>query len=46
MKKAVVTSTAEDYLKVVLNLEDRHEKASTSNVARRLDVSDGTVTDL
>jgi DtxR family transcriptional regulator, Mn-dependent transcriptional regulator len=46
MKKAVVTSTAEDYLKVVLNLEDRHEKASTSNVARRLDVSDGTVTDM
>src|SRR5262245_9793125 len=46
MKKAIVTSTAEDYLKVVLNLEDRHEKASTSNVARRLDVSDGTVTDM
>lgn len=46
MRKSVVSSTAEDYLKAVLNLEDRHEKASTSNVARRLAVSDGTVTDM
>lgn len=46
MRKSAVSSTAEDYLKAVLNLEDRHEKASTSNVARRLAVSDGTVTDM
>jgi len=46
MRKSVVSSTAEDYLKAVLNLEDLHEKASTSKVARRLAVSDGTVTDM
>jgi DtxR family Mn-dependent transcriptional regulator len=46
MKKGAVSSTAEDYLKAVLNLEDLHEKASTSKVARRLAVSDGTVTDM
>ncbi|MCI0420287.1 MAG: metal-dependent transcriptional regulator [Acidobacteria bacterium] len=46
MRKSAVTSTAEDYLKAVLRLEDMKEKASTSNVARRLDVSDGTVTDM
>ncbi|MEW5976282.1 MAG: metal-dependent transcriptional regulator [Acidobacteriota bacterium] len=41
-----VTSTVEDYLKAVLKLEDMNEKASTSKVARRLDVVDGTVTDM
>ena len=46
MRKSAVSSTAEDYLKAVLSLEDRHEKGSTSNVARRLAVSDGTVTDM
>ena len=46
MRKSAVSSTAEDYLKAVLNLEDTHQKASTSKVARRLDVSDGTVTDM
>ena len=46
MRKSTVSSTAEDYLKAVLNLEDRHEKASTSSVARRLAVADGTVTDM
>jgi DtxR family Mn-dependent transcriptional regulator len=46
MQKTAVSSTAEDYLKAVLNLEDMHEKASTSSVARRLAVADGTVTDM
>jgi DtxR family Mn-dependent transcriptional regulator len=46
MRERAVTSTAEDYLKAVLKLEDMNEKASTSNVARRLEVSDGTVTDM
>ena len=46
MRKSSVSSTAEDYLKAVLNLEDMHEKASTSGVARRLAVADGTVTDM
>jgi len=46
MRKNAVTSTAEDYLKTFLNLEDMHEKASTSSVARRLAVADGTVTDM
>ena len=46
MRKSTVSSTAEDYLKAVLNLEDMHEKASTSSVARRLAVADGTVTDM
>jgi len=46
MRKSAVSSTAEDYLKAVLNLEDMHEKASTSSVARRLAVADGTVTDM
>jgi DtxR family Mn-dependent transcriptional regulator len=46
MRKSAVTSTAEDYLKAVLKLEDMHEKASTSSVARRLAVADGTVTDM
>ena len=46
VRKPIVSSTAEDYLKAVLKLEDMKEKASTSKVARRLDVSDGTVTDM
>jgi DtxR family Mn-dependent transcriptional regulator len=46
MRDPIVSSTAEDYLKAVLKLEDMNEKASTSKVARRLDVSDGTVTDM
>jgi DtxR family Mn-dependent transcriptional regulator len=46
MRQRVVTSTAEDYLKAVLKLEDMNEKVSTSKVARRLDVVDGTVTDM
>lgn len=46
MRNKAVSSTAEDYLKALLNLEDLREKASTSKVARRLAVSDGTVTDM
>jgi DtxR family Mn-dependent transcriptional regulator len=46
MRERAVTSTAEDYLKAVLKFEDMKEKASTSKVARRLEVSDGTVTDM
>jgi DtxR family Mn-dependent transcriptional regulator len=44
--REIVSSTVENYLKAVLKLEDMKEKASTSKVARRLDVSDGTVTDM
>jgi DtxR family Mn-dependent transcriptional regulator len=46
MRKQTVSSTAEDYLKAVLRFEDRNEKASTSKVARHLDVADATVTDM
>jgi DtxR family transcriptional regulator, Mn-dependent transcriptional regulator len=46
MRKQIVSSTAEDYLKVVLKFEDRSEKASTSKVARHLEVTDSTVTDM
>ncbi|MEW5974879.1 MAG: metal-dependent transcriptional regulator [Acidobacteriota bacterium] len=42
----MISSTVEDYLKAVLQMEDRNEKASTSNVARALDVADATVTDM
>lgn len=46
MRQQTVSSTAEDYLKAVLRFEDRNEKASTSKVARHLDVTDATVTDM
>src|SRR5438034_9852693 len=42
----MITSTAEDYLKAVLRMEDMNEKASTSNVARHLAVADASVTDM
>ena len=45
-RKATVSSTVEDYLKVVLKIEDMKQKASTSRVARHLDVADATVTDM
>jgi len=45
-KIAPVSSTVEDYLKVVLKIEDMRQKASTSKVARHLDVADATVTDM
>src|SRR5580765_3582011 len=46
MRPKTVSSTAEDYLKAVLRFEDRNEKASTSKVARHLEVTDATVTDM
>ena len=42
----MISSTAEDYLKAVLRMEDRNEKASTSSVARHLEVADASVTDM
>ncbi len=45
-KNSTVSSTVEDYLKVVLKIEDMKQKASTSRVARHLDVADATVTDM
>jgi DtxR family transcriptional regulator, Mn-dependent transcriptional regulator len=42
----MVSSTVEDYLKAVLRMEDMKEKVSTSGVARHLDVTDATVTDM
>ncbi|MCI0622581.1 MAG: metal-dependent transcriptional regulator [Acidobacteria bacterium] len=42
----MVSSTVEDYLKAVLKIEDMNQHASTSNVARHLDVSDAAVTDM
>lgn len=42
----MISSTVEDYLKAVLKMEDRNEKASTSNVARHLSVADASVTDM
>ncbi len=42
----MISSTVEDYLKAVLKMEDMNEKASTSNVARHLEVADATVTDM
>lgn len=45
-KQAAVSSTVEDYLKVVLKIEDMKQRASTSRVARHLDVADATVTDM
>ena len=46
MRPKTVSSTAEDYLKAVLRFEDMNEKASTSKVARHLEVTDATVTDM
>jgi len=46
MREQSVSNTAEDYLKAVLKIEDRNEKASTSKVARHLEVNDSTVTDM
>ena len=45
-RKTTVSSTVEDYLKVVLKIEDMKQRASTSRVARHLDVADATVTDM
>ena len=45
-RKTTVSSTVEDYLKVVLKIEDMKQRASTSRVARQLDVADATVTDM
>lgn len=45
-KSSSVSSTVEDYLKVVLKIEDMSQKASTSRVARHLDVADASVTDM
>ena len=45
-KSEPVSSTVEDYLKVVLKIEDMQQKASTSKLARHLDVADPTVTDM
>jgi DtxR family transcriptional regulator, Mn-dependent transcriptional regulator len=42
----MISSTVEDYLKAVLRIEDMNEKASTSRVARHLDVADASVTDM
>lgn len=44
--KTTVSSTVEDYLKVVLKIEDMKQRASTSRVARHLEVADATVTDM
>ncbi len=44
--QATVSSTVEDYLKVVLKIEDMKQRASTSRVARHLDVADASVTDM
>lgn len=46
MREQSVSSTAEDYLKTILQFEDRREKASTSSLARHLEVTDSTVTDM
>ena len=45
-KSEPVSSTVEDYLKVVLKIEDMQQKASTSKLARHLAVADPTVTDM
>jgi DtxR family Mn-dependent transcriptional regulator len=42
----MISSTVEDYLKAFLRIEDMNEKASTSRVARHLDVADASVTDM
>ncbi len=42
----MISSTVEDYLKAFLKIEDKNEKASTSNVARHLSVADASVTDM
>ena len=42
----MISSTVEDYLKALLKMEDSDVKASTSNVARRLSVTDASVTDM
>jgi DtxR family transcriptional regulator, Mn-dependent transcriptional regulator len=46
MSEAILSSTVEDYLKAVLKMEDLKEKVTTSAVARRLEVTDPTVTDM
>lgn len=42
----MLTSTVEDYLKAFLKMEDLNQRASTSSVARHLDVADASVTDM
>jgi DtxR family transcriptional regulator, Mn-dependent transcriptional regulator len=42
----MVTGTAEDYLKAVLKIEDGRQKATTSGLARELNLADATVTDM
>jgi len=41
-----VTGVAEDYLKAVLKIEESDQRASTSGVARVLNLADATVTDM
>ena len=41
-----ISAVAEDYLKAVLKIEESDRKASTSGVARELNVADATVTDM
>ncbi len=42
----MLTSTVENYLKTILKMEDMKLRASTSRVARQLDVADASVTDM
>jgi len=42
----MITSTVEDYLKVLLRIEESQERVSTSDVARSLAVADSSVTDM
>ena len=42
----VVSGSVEDYLKTVLKLEDENLRATTSQIARRLEVADPSVTDM
>ncbi len=41
-----ISGVAEDYLKAVLKIEESDRKASTSGVARELNLADATVTDM
>jgi len=42
----MMTSTVEDYLKVLLRIEENQERVSTSDLARSLAVADSSVTDM
>ena len=45
-KFMTISGAAEDYLKAVLKIEESDRKASTSGVARELQLADATVTDM